>query len=287
MNDNEKRLVLIGAHPDDESFGMGGTLAQYSAKGVKCWYICGTRGDLGIDDPNPDLKGFGSVGELRWHELECAAAVLGLAGIYWLGYRDSGMPGLPSNTAPNAFAAAPVEEAAGRIVKLLREIKPQVVITHDPIGGYRHPDHIAAHNAAVRAYYACPDPAQYPEAGPPWKPDRLYYQTMPHTMMKLAIRLMPLFGRDPHKFGRNGDIDLTKLVETEFPVHAVIRISKAAEATRADAIRCHASQLGGEPPRRGILGIIQRFQKPQDHFMRADPPVNGRVKERDLFQGIA
>ena len=286
MNDSEKRLVLIGAHPDDESFGMGGTLAQYAMRGVKCWYLCGTRGELGIDDPNADLKGFGSVGGLRWHEMECAAGVLGLTGLYWLGYHDSGMPGMPSNTAPGAFAAAPVEEAAGRIVKLLRELKPQVVITHDPIGGYRHPDHIAAHNAAVKAYYAASDPAQYPEAGPAWKPDKLYYQTMPHAMMKLAIRLMPLFGRDPHKFGRNGDIDLTKLVETEYPIHAIIHISKEAEEIRSNAIRCHASQLGGEPPRRGMLGIIQRFQKPQDHFMRADPPVQGKVKEKDLFEGI-
>jgi N-acetyl-1-D-myo-inositol-2-amino-2-deoxy-alpha-D-glucopyranoside deacetylase len=283
---NERTMVFIGAHPDDETFGLGGTLALYASRGVNCYYICGTRGEAGMDDPDADLKGFGSVGELRWHELECATGLLEMKGVYWLGYRDSGMPGTPDNDHPDAFCRAPVEEVAGKVVKLLRELKPQVVITHDPIGGYRHPDHIAAHNAAVEAYYAASDPAQYPEAGKPYQPQKLYYHTMPHAIMKIAVRLMPLFGRDPHKFGRNHDIDLAKLVETEFPVHAVLKIPKRFELMRNAAAACHDSQLGGEPPRRGILGIINKLMGAKDHYMRADPPWTGGRKEHDLFQGV-
>lgn len=281
----QRTLVFIGAHPDDESFGIGGTLAQYVAAGVKCYYICGTRGEAGMDDPT-DLRGFESVGDLRWHELECAAGVLGLSGIRWLGYRDSGMPGSPDNTRPDAFAAAPVEEAAGRIVKILRELKPEVIVTHDPIGGYRHPDHIAAHNATVKAYYAASDPAQYPETGPAYRPQKLYFHTMPHRAMKIAVKLMPLFGRDPRRFGRHGDVDLTKLVKTEFPVHAVIKVKKEGELVRNNAVRCHVSQIGGEPPRRGILGIINKFLGPRDAYMRAEPPPRGVGREKDLFEGV-
>ena len=116
---NERSMVFIGAHPDDETFGLGGTLAMYADRGVNCYYLCGTRGEAGVDDPDTDLKGFGSVGELRWHELECASEILGLKGVHWLGYRDSGMPGSPDNDHPEAFCGAPVEEVAGRIVKLL------------------------------------------------------------------------------------------------------------------------------------------------------------------------
>ncbi|MCJ7605920.1 MAG: PIG-L family deacetylase [Dehalococcoidales bacterium] len=285
--DKQKTLVFIGAHPDDESFGIGGTLVQYTAAGYRAYYICGTRGEVGLDDPSPaNLRGFESVGDLRWHELECAAEVLGLSGVRWLGYRDSGMPGSPDNTHPDAFAAAPVEEAAGRVVKILRELKPEVVITHDPIGGYRHPDHIAAHNAAVKAYWAASDPEQYPEAGPVYQPQKLYYHTMPHRLMKLAVKLMPLFGGDPHHFGRHGDVDLTKLVETEFPVHAVIKINKKPAQTRLRAVSCHASQLGGGSGRGGILNLLRRLTGPKDSYMRADPPPKGRRKEKDLFEGV-
>jgi len=282
----EKKLVFIGAHPDDESFGLGGTLAHYARQGVKTYYICATRGEAGLP-PDADLHGFSSAGELRWHELECAARVLGLSGIYWLGYRDSGMEGSPDNAHPEAFMNAPLEEAAGRIVKLLRDIKPQVVITHDPVGGYWHPDHIAAHNATVEAFKAVADPARYPEAGPPWQPAKLYFHVRPHKMLRLMVRLMPLFGKDPRKFGRNKDIDMTRMVEVDFPVHAILKLSQEDEAIHYEASRCHVSQFGGGPRRRGIMGIVDKITGPRDHFMRAYPPVTRRTKEKDLFEGIA
>src|SRR5262249_46668029 len=150
-NSSERCLLFIGAHPDDESFGPGGTLAKYALEGARVYYACATRGEVG-EASAEHLAGHVSTGDMRWSELTCAAAALHLAGLFHLGYRDSGMPGSPSNTAPGALAAAPVEEATGRVVKVIREVRPQVIFTHDPIGDYRHPDHIAVHNATVRAF---------------------------------------------------------------------------------------------------------------------------------------
>ena len=149
----QRVLLFVGAHPDDETFGAGGTLARYAASGTRVYLACATRGEVGAADPEY-MKGYATVGEMRWGELKCAAGILGLADVIYLGYRDSGMPGSEDNKHPNALAAAPIEQVAGRIVKIIRELQPEVVITFDPIGGYRHPDHVAVHNATVKAFAA-------------------------------------------------------------------------------------------------------------------------------------
>ncbi|MDD5191301.1 MAG: PIG-L family deacetylase, partial [Dehalococcoidales bacterium] len=167
-----KTLVFIGAHPDDETFGIGGTLALYAAQGVNVYYICATKGEVGeVSNPNL-MKGYASVGDLRWAELKCAAKELGLKGIVHLGYRDSGMAGTPDNKNPLSLAAAPLEEVTGKLVSELRRLRPEVVVTFDPIGGYGHPDHIAVHNAAVRAFHAANDKTRFPNAGAPYQPQK-------------------------------------------------------------------------------------------------------------------
>jgi N-acetyl-1-D-myo-inositol-2-amino-2-deoxy-alpha-D-glucopyranoside deacetylase len=280
-----KILVFVGAHPDDESFGIGGTLAQYAAAGVKVYYICGTRGEAGEVNPEA-LTGYASIAELRTHELKCAAEILGLADVIFLDYRDSGMAGSEDNKHPQALAAAPLEEVAGRIVEIFRRLKPQVVITFDPIGGYHHPDHVAIHNASVMAFRAAGDPQKYPGAGPVFMPQKLYFNVFPHRFLKIMVKLMTLFGRDAHHFGRNKDIDLASFVETDFPVHAVIRLNKESVRMRDLAAACHASQLSGGSPRRGLFGLITKVFGQRDSFMRAEPPVNGRCHEHDLFEGV-
>ncbi len=280
-----RTLVFVGAHPDDESFGVGGTLAQYAAAGVRVYYICGTRGEVGEVSPKL-LQGYDSIADLRTHELQCAAEILGLADVIYLGYRDSGMAGSPDNKHPQALAAAPLEEVAGRIVEIFRRLKPEVVVTFDPIGGYHHPDHVAMHNAAVMAFQAAGDPRKYPSAGAPFPPQKLYFHVFPHTLMKVMVKLMTFFGRDMHHFGKNKDIDLASFVQEGFPVHAVIRLNKRSVQTRERAAACHASQLSEDSPRRGLLGFIMGLFGPRDSFMRAEPPVRGRHKEHDLFQGV-
>jgi LmbE family N-acetylglucosaminyl deacetylase len=281
----DRTLIFIGAHPDDESFGVGGTLAQYAAAGVKVYYICGTRGEVGEVGPE-FMKGFANISDLRTHELKCAAEILGLADVIYLGYRDSGMAGTEDNKHPQALAVAPLEEVAGRVVAIFRRLRPQVVVTFDPIGGYHHPDHIAMHNAAVMAFHAANDPSKYPDTGPAFQPQKLYFHVFPHTLMKLLVKAMIFFGRDMHHFGKNRDIDLASFVEEDFPVHAVIRLKKQSVSVREQAAACHASQLSEDSPRRGLLGIIMGLFGQRDYFMRAEPPVKGRRKERDLFKGV-
>ncbi len=284
----QKTLVFFGAHPDDETFGVGSTLAQYAASGVKVYCVCSTGGEAGTVD-SEHMKGYATIEQLRSAELKCAAQVLGLADVVYLGYRDSGMRGSENNKHPDALAMAPLEEVAGRIVKIIRDIKPDVVITHDAGGGYGHPDHIATHNATVKAFYAAGDPTQYPEAGPVFQPCKLYFGVRPRGITKMMVKLMPLFGQDPHRFGRNKDIDFTRMIEVEYPVHAVIRLSKQAIEIRNKAAACHASQGGGRPrpgPFR-ILRIIEKLRGQRDYFMRAYPLPTGRRRERDLFEGVS
>lgn len=281
----QKTIVFFGAHPDDEAFGVGGTLAHYAAAGVKVYYACATRGEAGEAAPEY-LNGYTTMGDMRWAELECSAKVLGLAGVIHLGYRDSGMSGSKDNAHPEALVAAPPEQVVGRMVKVIRNIKPEVVITFDPIGGYRHPDHIAVHNAAVKAFHAAGDATQYPEAGPAFQPQKLYFSIFSRRLLKIAVKLMPLFGQDPHRLGVNKDIDIASLVEVDFPIHAIIRLTKQTIETRNKASACYASQLGGTPRRSLLFRLAERFSGQRDLYMRAYPPIEGRRHEVDLFEGV-
>jgi N-acetyl-1-D-myo-inositol-2-amino-2-deoxy-alpha-D-glucopyranoside deacetylase/mycothiol S-conjugate amidase len=283
---NRKRtLCFIGAHPDDETSSMGSTLAYYATAGVNVYYICATRGEAGMNNLN-QLGGFKSLGELRSAELGCAAKILGLAGVIHLGYRDSGMLGTDDNKHPESLAAAPIDEVSERIVKVIRSLKPDVVVTHDSMGGYGHPDHVAVHNATVKAFGIVTDPAKYPEAGPAFQPQKLYFHVFPRKLLKVTIKLMPFFGQDPHHFGQNKDVDLASLVEVVFPIHAVIRPTKAAIRMRNEAMLCYESQRGSSPPRRNFLFLIRRFIGQQDSFMRAYPS-NKRGREHDLFENVS
>jgi LmbE family N-acetylglucosaminyl deacetylase len=282
----EKRLMFVGAHPDDESFGSGGTLAKYALEGARVAYACATRGEVGSVDPE-HMNGYAAVGDMRWAELTNAAKALGLAEVVHLGYRDSGMVGSPDNQHPDCLVAAPLEEVTARVVKVLRDFKPQVVTTFDPIGGYRHPDHIHTHNATVRAFHAAGDPAQFPECGPAYAPQKLYFSVFSKRLLKTFVMLAPLVGQDPRHFGRNKDVDVTKLMD-EFPLHAHIHIGGEALARREAASACHKSQLGSGPPMRGLLGLAMRLMGTTDSYMRAYPavPDGTRVHETDLFESV-
>lgn len=279
-------LLAVLAHPDDETFGTGGTLALYARKGVKVYLACATRGEVGEMDPAL-MRGFSSIGERREAELRCAAEKLGLSDVFFLGYRDSGMPGSPDNHHPQALVAQPLEKVTAEVAHIIRKVQPQVVITFDPIGGYRHPDHIHIHQATVRAFHDGVDPncSPDPEGLPPFTPAKLYYQTIPHNILKIAIPVMRLFGRDPRHFGINGDVDLVSIAEVSFPVHTVVNF-RAVATVREEAAACHASQ-GGEAMAKGIMGALSRLFRSSESYMRAYPePKKGEKRERDLFAGL-
>ncbi len=280
-----KTILAVLAHPDDESFGLGGTLALYAQKGYDTYYVCATRGEAGTVDPE-HLNGYKDTADLRTDELMKAAKHLGLKGVFFLGYRDSGMPGSEDNKHPNAQINHSIDEVAGKIVKYIRELKPDIVLTFDPIGGYKHPDHIHVHQATKLAFERANDPTFHPEAGAPFKPSALYYQVFPRWFLKAMTRLMPLVGKDPRKWGRNGDIDLKDLADVDFPVHVRLDIRPVAEIKR-EAGAQHASQ-GGVGMRQGLMGLVTRLFGENEEFMRAYPPVpDGKYKvAHDLFDPI-
>jgi len=281
-----KQIILaVLAHPDDESFGMGGTLAYYAQQGNEVYLVCATRGEAGMMDPI-HLGNFKSTAEKREAELRCAAQTLGLKEVFFLDYRDSGMPGSEDNKHPNAQINHPVEEVAGEVVKYIRDLEPDIVLTFDPNGGYRHPDHIHIQQAATLAFEKANDASFYPETGSPFMPLALYYHVFPRWFLRVMTRIMPIFGMNPRKWGRNKDIDLKSLAEVEFPVHARIDIRGVIE-TKREAGACHASQ-GGLRMRRGLMGLATRALEKHEDYMRIYPPVNGRIKVvKDLFEGIS
>lgn len=275
-----KTLLAVLAHPDDESFGMGGTLALYASRGVEVYLVCATRGEAGEADEE-HMRGFSSVAELREAELRCAAGILGLKGVFFLGYRDSGMPGAPDNQHPEALIRHPVEEVAGQVVRYLRQLQPDVVLTFDPFGGYGHPDHIHIHRATTLAFERAGEPQFYPEAGAPFAPQALYYHVIPRGFLRAAIFLLRLFGRDPRRFGKNGDIDLVAIAEMSFPVDARINIRSVWDK-KEKASACHSSQ-GGRETGRGLRGLLARLFGGDEMFMRAYPPLRRKRLVRDLF----
>jgi N-acetyl-1-D-myo-inositol-2-amino-2-deoxy-alpha-D-glucopyranoside deacetylase len=278
----EKLTILaVLAHPDDESFGMGGTLALYASRGVDVHLVCATRGEVGDADPEL-LKGFDSIAKLRENELRCAAGILGLAGVHFLDYRDSGMPGSPDNSHLQALAAQPLDEVAANVVCYIRDLKPQVVLTFDPIGGYRHPDHIAIQQATVRAFEQAGNPDFAKNSLPAFTPERLYFHKMPNGLLKFAVKFLPLIGKDPHKFGSNGDIDLVPIAEVNFPTNARIDIRSVLKKKEA-AGACHASQGGGRMGG-GAVSFLMHLFSGTESFMRASPPVAaGEKVAKDLF----
>ena len=284
MESDHKVLLAVLAHPDDETFGMGGTLALYARQGVKVFLVCATRGEVGEVDPDL-LRNFKSIGERREAELRCAAEKLGLSGVFFLDYRDSGMPGSPENQHPQALINAPIDEAAGKVAGIIRQIKPQVLLTFDPIGGYRHPDHIHIHQVTVKAFALAGDPNFILPGLSPFQPQKLYFHTISHGFLKMAVFFLKLFGKDPHHFGKNGDIDIASLVEVDFPTHAIIDYRPVARL-REEASNCHESQ-GGQEMNKGIQRLLSRWFSSRDQYMRAfPPPIKDEKIERDIFAGI-
>ncbi len=282
----KKVLLAVLAHPDDETFGTGGTLALYARQGIEVHLVCATRGEVGDVDPQY-MAGFSSVADVRVSELRCAAAILGLAGVHFLGYRDSGMPGSPDNRHPNALAAAPLEEVSAQVAHYFRLLRPQVVITFDPIGGYRHPDHIAIQKATAAAFEAVQKDSNAfpdPQGLPPYTPQKLYFQTIPRTFLRIGVTLLRLFGQDPSHFGRNKDVDIASLAAVSFPINARINY-RSVSSQRDQAAACHASQ-GGNQQGRGIMSWARYLLASNETYMRAYPPSSNGHIETDLFEGI-
>lgn len=275
--------MAVLAHPDDESFGIGGTLARYAHEGVEVHVVIATDGVAGsvAQGYEHTLKELAAV---RAQELREAVAVLGCE-LHTLNYRDSGYVGDPANQHPEAFINCDEQEAVGRVVALIRQIRPQVVITHDETGGYFHPDHIRCWQITTAAFHAAGDPAAFPEApDPPYQPQRLYYTGFSNRAVKVFTLLMRLRGEDPKHAGRNKDIDFTRVGIEPERLHAHINYRDYWEVKKAAGAK-HSSQGGGTSRGRLLPEWLQRLIFADETFIRAYPPAEDGYREDDLFAG--
>jgi N-acetyl-1-D-myo-inositol-2-amino-2-deoxy-alpha-D-glucopyranoside deacetylase len=199
----EHRLLLVHAHPDDETINNGSTMAKYISEGAQVTLITCTRGEEG-EVLIPELSHLASnqkdeLGSHREIELANAMAALGVTDYRFLGapekkWRDSGMMDTDPNKRSDVFWQADLDEAASYLVKVIREIKPQVLITYDEIGGYGHPDHIQAHRVAMRGAELAADPS-FGE-GEPWDISKIYWNTMPRSVLAEGMAKMKEIGSD-------------------------------------------------------------------------------------------
>lgn len=278
----QKRLLISLAHPDDESFGLGGLIAKYVSEGVDVYYICATRGNRGTVAPE-FLEKYGTIDAIRDAELNCAADVLGFKEVFKFGYGDSNMMGHPDNQDPTCLWQADENVVTGQVVSVIRQIKPQVIITFDPYGGYGHPDHIFIHRATTRAFTAAADSSQYPDRGEAYQPQKLYYTAFPKNLLRFFLLMMRLRGENPRQAGTNKDMDFTKIMENANDAHTYIDVRRWLDQWD-EAARCHASQSS---PRTGMPRIFRSLLMGKQGLARHFPePRPGERYETDIFQGV-
>lgn len=264
------KLLCIFAHPDDESMGMGATLAKYSAEGVETHLVCATRGERGWFGPEEQNPGLSALGELREGELRRATEALGMKGVHFLDYIDGDLD-----------RANPAEVIA-KIVTHIRAIQPHVIVTFPPDGGYGHPDHIAI-GQFTQAAIICAADASYADAKnlPPHRVSKLYYMVDAENFVNFITSVM-------------GDITFEVDGQTRGEVAwkewmVTTRIDMSAHCVTAlRAIKCHESQLATlgplvEAPEEMAAQVLAL----QGTFYRAFSLVNGgRKLETDLFEGL-
>jgi LmbE family N-acetylglucosaminyl deacetylase len=276
-------LSLLGlfAHPDDEQL-MTGAFARHALEGMRTGLVCATRGECG-EIAEPTLATPENLGAVREAELRAACAVIGVKYLYFLDYRDSGMIGTPENEDPRNFLNANEQEALGRIIRIVRDYKPTIMVTFDPTGGYGHPDHLTIHKLASTAFNAAADPAIYPEAGAPWQAERLYYSAFPRS----SFRRMQEFivendldtsfrGLDPEIFGLP-DEEITNELDVREWVPSKER-----------SFNQHRTQINPNSPFAKLSPEIMQDWRSKEYFkLAAGTPLPSTPDARgDLFAGL-
>ncbi|WNV76576.1 N-acetyl-1-D-myo-inositol-2-amino-2-deoxy-alpha-D-glucopyranoside deacetylase [Geodermatophilus sp. DSM 44513] len=249
-----RRLLLVHAHPDDETINNGATMARYVAEGAQVTLLTCTLGEEG-EVLVPELALLGpehadQLGGYRIGELRAAMDALGVTDWRFLGgpgrYRDSGMMGTPANAAPRAFWNADLDEAVAHAVAVVREVRPQVLVTYDENGGYGHPDHIQAHRVAMGAVDAAADPGYRPDLGPPWDVAKVYWCCVPRSVMRRGIEAMTAQGQDS-PFASLGEVDDVPFVVPDELVAAAVD-GRAHAGAKEAAMRAHATQITVDGP---------------------------------------
>lgn len=282
-----QRLLLVHAHPDDETIGTGATMAHYAAAGAHVTLVTCTLGEEG-EIHVPALAGLAAghadqLGGFRIAELAAACAALGVTDHRFLGgagrYRDSGMMGLPTNDHPRAFWQADLDEAAGYLLAVLREVRPQVVITYDDNGFYGHPDHIQAHRVTMRAAELA--------AAEGIGPDKVYFTAMPKSVLSAGIDAFRGAANNP--FAGVEQVDELPFGTPDPQIAARIDGTDRYEAKLA-AMRAHATQIPFDSWLYALAGNIGGEFMGMEYFTLAHGergPGSGPYGwESDLFAGL-
>ncbi len=285
-------MLLVHAHPDDESIATGATMAKYAAEGAGVTLITCTLGELGEIIP-PELAHLaadadGGLGEYRIGELDAACAALGVTDHRFLGgagrWRDSGMMGLPTNDAPDCFWQADLDEAAGDLLTVIREVRPQVLISYDDNGFYGHPDHIQAHRVARRAFELADGLVA-----------KFYATAVPRSVLAAGIEEMRSAAErgDPVP----GGADFTRVESADDLPFGVPdeQVTAEIDATayldqKVAAMRAHATQIAVDSPFFAFSDNVGQRAFGREYYTLLSgtrgPGSGPHGRETDLFAGI-
>jgi len=263
-------LLLVHAHPDDESISTGGAMMKAKEDGHRVVLVTGTRGEAGEIYNMDEASTRPRLGEVRTKELESAARILGVDRVEFLNYRDSGMVGTPENDDPRSFHQAPLDEAAAKLAAILREERPDVVVTYDSDGTYGHPDHIKAHHVTNAALDVLDQEG--------WRPGKVYYTAIPRSLMEQFMQQVPEEDR------RNDTIQIIgtpdELVTTRLDVSDYVD-------RKREAFAAHVTQNDPNSWFTTMADQLYRLAFGTEYYQLARGKPGSELPEPDLFVGIA
>jgi len=266
-------LLLVHAHPDDEAISTGGVMMKAADDGHRVVLVTATRGEAGEIHNMDEATSRPRLGEIRTNELENASRILGVSRGEFLGYRDSGMVGTPENDDPRSFHQASLDEAAQKLAAIIREEKPDVVVTYAEDGVYGHPDHIKAHfvtNAALD---------QLLRASDSWTPKKVYYTAIPRSMMQAFMDQMPEEARQQQNSNMRIVGTPDELVTTRVDVSPYT-------ARKRQAFAAHVSQNDPNSWFATMADQIYELAFGTEYYQLARGKPGSALPENDLFSGI-
>jgi N-acetyl-1-D-myo-inositol-2-amino-2-deoxy-alpha-D-glucopyranoside deacetylase len=291
----DRRILLVHAHPDDETINNGATMARYVAEGASVTLLTCTLGEEG-EILVPELEQLAAdqadqLGGYRIGELRAAMAALGVTDTRFLGgpgrYRDSGMIGTPANEHPRAFWNADLDDAVAHAVSVVREVRPQVVVTYDENGGYGHPDHIQAHRVAMAAVDAAADPAYRPDLAKAWTTSKVYWCCVPRSVLQQGIDALAAAGETFFQ-GVTDAKEIPFAVDDDEVAAAVD--GRAHVAQKHAAMRAYPTQIMVDGPFFALSNNLGQEVLGTEYYrlVRGERGPSGRNGwEDDLFAGLA
>ena len=276
------RVLTAFAHPDDEGFSCGGTLAMLANLGAKITMVCVTNGDVG-EISDPALATPQTLAHVRQEELRQAALVTGVTDVRFLGYRDSGMAGTEDNNHPNSLYQSPPDQVVGRLVAIIREVRPDMIITHDPTGGYGHPDHVTTYSHVTQAFALAGDGAAHPprpvSEDQPWTTRLLYYACFPRSVVRRMWQEMREAGVTPPF----ASLEEESLGSPDEDVTTVVNVG-AYVGTKLASLACHRTQMDPNGPFALLPEETSQQLMSTEYFTLAVPQ---EVASEDLLANLA